>query len=148
MRKRRTDAGQAILEFALVLPLLLTFLLGIIVLGIAFNNYLELTNATNIGAQLLSMSRGQTTNPCSTTSQAVYAAAPGLTQGSLQFTIVLKGTTVATNAANPTCSGAQQYLVASQNAQVTVTYPCNLKFFIYNPAPNCLLTAQTTEAIQ
>jgi len=35
-----------------------------------------------------------------------------------------------------------------QAASVTVTYPCNLKLFNYNPAPNCLLTAQTTEVIQ
>lgn len=147
--RARDEQGQALLEFAFVLPVLLTLLLGVIVFGLALHNYLTLTNATNLGAQLLSMSRGQTLDPCQTTSQAVYAAAPNLIPANLKFTIVLNGTSVATNQPSPvTCSGGQQYLVASQNAQVTVTYPCNLNFFIFNPAPGCTLTAQTTEIVQ
>jgi Flp pilus assembly protein TadG len=145
MRKRKTDAGQALLEFALVLPLLLALVLGIIFFGIALNNYITLTNATNIGAQLLSFSRNQTTDPCQTTSQAVYAAAPNLTQANLKFTIALNGTNVVTNAASPSCSTAA--LVAGQSAAVTVTYPCNLTFFTFNPG-SCTLTAQTAEVIQ
>jgi len=144
----RDEQGQALLEFAFVLPVLLTLLLGVIVFGLALHNYLTLTNATNLGAQLLSMSRGQTLDPCQTTSQAVYAAAPNLIPANLKFTIVLNGTSVTTNQATPSCSGGQQYLAASQNAQVTVTYPCNLNFFIFNPAPGCTLTAQTTEIVQ
>jgi Flp pilus assembly protein TadG len=144
----RDERGQALLEFALILPLLLTLLLGIVMFGIVFNQYLTLTNATATGAQLLSISRGQTTDPCQTTSQAVYAAAPTLTQANLKFTIVLNGTTVANNVATPSCSTGGQYLVASRSAQVTVTYPCTLKFFGFNPPSNCILTAQTTEIVQ
>lgn len=146
--RARDEQGQALLEFAFVLPVLLTLLLGVIVFGLALQNYLSLTNATNLSAQLLSMSRGQTLDPCQTTSQAVYAAAPNLIQANLKFTIVLNGTTVTNNQKAPSCSGGQQYLVASQNAQVTVTYPCNLNFFLFNPAPGCTLTAQTTEIVQ
>ena len=83
-----------------------------------------------------------------TTSQAVYSAAPQLTQSSLKFSILLGSNTVASNAASPSCSGSQQYLVQSQNAQVTVTYPCNLNILGFNPVPNCSLTAQTTMLIQ
>jgi Flp pilus assembly protein TadG len=144
----RDERGQALLEFALVLPLLLALLLGIVMFGIVFNQYLTLTNATTIGAQLLSVSRGQTTDPCQTTSQAVYAAAPSLNQADLKFTIVLNGTSVANNVAVPSCGAGGQYLVASTNAQVTVTYPCNLKFFGFNPPSSCILTAQTTEIVQ
>jgi len=144
----RCMRGQAYLEFAIVAPLLLTLIFGILVFGIAFDHYEALTFATNSGAQLLSISRGQTTDPCQTASQAVYSAAPQLKQSNLKFSIVLGGNTIANNSSNPTCGGSQQYLVQSQNAQVTVTYPCNLAIFGMNPAPNCTLAAQTTVAIQ
>jgi Flp pilus assembly protein TadG len=147
-RPRVTERGQALVEFAFVAPLLLTLLSALAVFGIAFENDLQLTYATDNAAQLLSISRGQTTDPCKTLSQAFYSAAPYLTQGNIDFTIVLGSTTVARNAANPTCSGDQTYMVQSQNAAVTATYPCNLQIFGYSPVPNCALKAQTTAMIQ
>jgi len=147
--RARGEQGQALIEFALILPLLLTLVLGGVTFGIALNNYLTLTNATAMGAQALSISRGQTTDPCTTASGAVYGGAPNLTPANLKFTIVLNGKTVAgPNQAAPSCSGDQTDLVESQPAQVTVTYPCNLNFFGYKPAPGCTLTAKVTEAIQ
>ena len=142
--RRLDERGQAILELALGLPLLLTLLIGSVEFGIAFNNELTLTYATDTAAQLLSISRGQTTDPCQTASQAVYAAAPYLNQSNLQFTIVMDGNSYTT----PSCSGGQSNLVQSQSAKVTVSYPCNLQLFGFNPAPNCALTAQTTVLIQ
>ena len=144
----RPESGQSAIEFAIVVPLLLTLVVGVGVIGLAVNNYLALTYATNSGAQLLSISRGQTTDPCQTASQAVFSAAPQLTQSSLKFSIVLGGSTVTTNSANPSCSGSQQYLVQSAKAAVTVTYPCNLDIIGVNPVPNCTLTAQTTTFVQ
>jgi len=141
-------AGQAAVEFAIAVPLMLTILLAVVVMGIAFNNYLALTFATDTGTQVLSISRGQTTDPCATTSAAVYGAAPQLTQSNLKFTIVLNSTTVANNVVSPSCSGSQQDLVQESNAQVTVTYPCNLKILGFNPVPTCVLTAQTAVLIQ
>jgi len=134
-------------EFAFSATLLLTLLAGIATFGIVFENYLTLSFATNAAAQLLAVSRGQTTDPCATTSQALYAAAPQLAQSNLKFSIVLGTNTVANNAANPSCSGSQSDLVQSDSAAVTVTYPCNLNF-IGNLVPNCMLTAQTTMQIQ
>ena len=144
MKAGQRHAGQSMVEFALTLPLLLTLLTASVALGIAFNNDLQLTFATDTAAQLLSISRGQTTDPCQTTSQAVYSATPSLNQSNLGFTIVLDGHSFTT----PSCSGGQQYLVQYQSAQVTVTYPCNLQIFGFNPAPSCTLKAQTTVLIQ
>ncbi len=143
-RRRLNERGQALVELALGLPLLLTLLIGSVEFGVAFNKDQELTYATDAAAQLLSISRGQTTDPCHTTSQAVYSAAPYLNQSNLNFTIVLDGHSFT----SPSCSGGQNYLVQSQSAQVTVTYPCNLRLFGFNPVPNCALTAQTTVLIQ
>ena len=143
-RRRLDERGQAMVELALALPLLLTVLIGAVEFGIAFNNDLTLTFATDAAGQLLSISRGQTTDPCQTASQAVYSAAPYLNQSNLNFTIVMGGHSFST----PSCSGGQDYLVQSQSAQVTVSYPCNLQLFGFNPAPHCALTAQTTVLIQ
>ena len=110
----------------------------------ALNNYLVLTDATAVGARVLSISRGQTTDPCAATATAVGAAAPNLKTANLKFSFVLNGTAYS----GATCSGAQTNLVEAQTAQVTVTYPCNLKFLGFNPAPSCTLTAQTTERVQ
>jgi Flp pilus assembly protein TadG len=143
-----TSRGQTLVEFAFVAPILITLIVAIAVFGVAFDQYLALTFATNNAAQLLAISRGQTTDPCKTTSQAAYASAPQLTQANIKFSIVLGSNTVASNSANPSCSGSQQYLVQSNSAKVTATYPCNLQVFGINPAPNCTLSATTTVAIQ
>lgn len=146
--RARYERGQAAVEFALVLPLMLTVFVGVLLFGIAFDNDEALTFATSNSAQLLSMSRGQTTDPCQTVSQAVHSAAPQLKQSNILFTIVLNGNTVANKTANPTCTAAATDMVSSTNAQITATYPCNINIFGLHPAPSCTLAAQTTVLVQ
>ena len=55
-RFHRED-GQAAAEMALVLPLFAAFLLAIAQFGIAFNNYITLTDATRAGARKAAVSR-------------------------------------------------------------------------------------------
>jgi Flp pilus assembly protein TadG len=47
----RAQNGQTMAEFALVLPLLALLLFGVIQFGIAFNNYITLTDAVRAGAR-------------------------------------------------------------------------------------------------
>ncbi len=54
--------GQSLVEFALVLPILLALLIGVVVFGIALNHYLVLTNATTAGGRLF-RSRGADHRP-------------------------------------------------------------------------------------
>ena len=49
--KMRGQRGQTMVEFAIVLPIFLMLLLGIAQGGIAFNNYIQLTDATRAGAR-------------------------------------------------------------------------------------------------
>lgn len=160
---RKGERGQALYEFALVLPILGMMVLGVIVFGIALNNYLEMTNASAAGAQALAISRGQTLNPCTTVSGPFYNAAPNLTQANLKFTITIGpppgGTgssyTLASNQASPSCPASSPSsppasdLTQGATATVAVTYPCNLTVFGVRFGPNtCTLTAQTAESIQ
>jgi len=50
--KIRNQKGAAALEFALVLPLLIMLLMGIIGFGTLYNNYLAITHAAEEGARL------------------------------------------------------------------------------------------------
>jgi Flp pilus assembly protein TadG len=144
------ENGQAMVEMALVLPVLLLVVTGILTFGLAFNNYVLLTEATSIGARALAISRGATTDPCATASSAVIAAAPLLTPASLSFSFVLNGATYTCTSCSSGSSttGAAANLVQGANAIVTVTYPCSLAVYGANYAPHCSLQAQMTELIQ
>ena len=149
-RCARHENGQAMVEMALVLPILLLVLTGILTFGLAFNNYVLLTEATSIGARTLAISRGATTDPCATASSAVIAAAPLLTPANLSFTFVLNGAsyTGTSCSSGSSTTGAAANLVQGANAVVTVTYPCSLIVYGANYAPHCSLQAQMTELVQ
>ena len=53
----RNEQGQAMTEFALVLPVLALLLFAVIQFGIVFNNYVTLTDATRAGARKAAVSR-------------------------------------------------------------------------------------------
>jgi Flp pilus assembly protein TadG len=144
------EQGQALVEMALLLPILLLVVTAIFTFGLAFNNYVMLTEATSVGARALAISRGQTTDPCATASAAVYTAAPLLVASNLSFTLVLNGTsyTGTSCSSGSSTTGAAGNLVQGDNAVLTVTYPCSLGVYGANYAPNCSLRAQMTELVQ
>ena len=144
MKNRNRPSGQAIVEFAFALPVLLTLLIASITVAVAFNNELDLSYATNAATQLLSISRGPaTTDPCALAVSTVETAAPSLTPGSLGFTLILNGSSTFTGTS---CTSAT--LVEGQTVELKVTYPCNLYIYGVNYAPSCSLTGQTTAYIQ
>jgi Flp pilus assembly protein TadG len=61
-RKRREE-GQALVEFALVSPLLLLILFAIIQFGIMLSDYITVTDSARIGAQQLALGSGLS-DPC------------------------------------------------------------------------------------
>lgn len=155
--ERAGERGQSLFEFALVLPIVMLVLLGMVVFGIAVNNYLELTNGTTAGAQAVSIIRGQNIDPCAAVTAPFYAAAYNLTQANVKFTITISSPppgnavlyTLASAQANPTCAGATADLIQGDTITVLATYPCNLSYFGFHfGPPTCTLTAQTAESIQ
>ena len=145
---RKGQQAQSIVEFALTVPILLMVVTGIMAFGIVFNNYIMLTEATSVGARQLTVSRGQTLDPCQTLSSAVAAAAPLLKTSNLTFTLTLNGDTYpGTSCSGSSTSGAPADMVLGTSAVVKVTYPYSLGIF-RSIVSNGLLTAQTTELMQ
>jgi Flp pilus assembly protein TadG len=78
----RSQQGQTMTEFALVLPILALLLFAVIQFGILFNNYITLTDATRAGARRAAVSR-QDPNRDTAVTSAVRSSASGLTGSKL-----------------------------------------------------------------
>ena len=139
-RRRR---GQSLVEFTMVTPFLLSLMTGMVWFGFAMHNYMILTNGVNTGAQLLGMSRGITTDPCSTASTAIQSATPSLTSASLSYTFTINGNSFS----GTSCTGAAADMVQGATAQVAVTYPCTLAVYAL-PASACSLGSESAQVIQ
>ena len=144
------EDGQSLLEFAFVLPVFLIVVTGIFTFGVAFNNWLMMTEATSAGARSVAISRGQTLDPCQTAVQAFEGAAPNLNPANLTFSFLFNGIAASgvSCSSSSSTTGYAGDLVQGQNVQVNVSYPCNLQVFRTNYIANCQLHAQTTELIQ
>jgi Flp pilus assembly protein TadG len=70
-RLQRQD-GQTFVEFAIVLPVLALLLFGITQFGLAFHNYLSITDATRVGARAAAVKR---TAACDAAKAAIQATA-------------------------------------------------------------------------
>jgi Flp pilus assembly protein TadG len=156
LRLQAGDEGQSLVEFAMCLPILLLVLTGITTFGLALNNYLMMTNAVSTSAQLLSVDRSNTTNPCQDAATSFVNAAPNLNASNLTFSYSLngvsygpyKGASASTCSSSSSSTGAAGNLKTGKAAQVTVTYPCNLSVYGHNFMPSCNLEVQTTEIVQ
>jgi Flp pilus assembly protein TadG len=89
----RRDHGAVAVEFALVLPLLLILVFGIIDFGRLFNAQVNLTQAAREGARLAALG-----NPTSVVISRTTAAAPSLSGLSVTVTPCAAGATQTTDA--------------------------------------------------
>ena len=80
------NSGQAMAEMAIVLPVLLFLVLGIMQLGITFNNYLALTDAVRAGARTAAVSR-HAASPEDVAEERVEEAAAGLNLDELDVVV-------------------------------------------------------------
>lgn len=84
--KSRNEEGQALVEFALVLPLLVTLLFGIVQFGIVFHDHLVLTDAVRAGARTAAVSR-TAPDPVADSAAAVRRAAANLDPAQLAVSV-------------------------------------------------------------
>ncbi|MFD3443664.1 TadE/TadG family type IV pilus assembly protein [Microbacteriaceae bacterium 4G12] len=76
MRRMRSERGAVAVEFALVLPLLVAMLLGIMEFGLMYNGQVSVTNAARETARTMVV-----TNDPAAARNAARAATPGLNPG-------------------------------------------------------------------
>lgn len=164
MMRGRREEGQAIVEFAFIFSMLAMLVLGIITFGITFYDQILLANATSNAAQVLMAGSGTITDPCGSANTAFVAAAPSLNNpkiyGSYPLSFSISAYTnsttpntvgpygVAFTGSAPSCTSEAADLTQFQQVVVTATYGCNLTIFGHNFAPTCVLSAQTSEAVQ
>jgi Flp pilus assembly protein TadG len=80
------ERGQALVEFALVLPILVLLLFSVIQLGMVYKNYLALTDAVRAGARKATVSR-LAGDPNGTAVSAVDSAAADLDASKLAVVV-------------------------------------------------------------
>jgi Flp pilus assembly protein TadG len=71
LRGARSEDGQAVVELALALPILLVVLLGIYDFGRAINYWNEATNLANVGARYAAVGTINTSAPCASSASVV-----------------------------------------------------------------------------
>lgn len=79
------DRGAAMVEFALVLPILLLLVFGIVEFGRVYNIETSITAAAREGARVMALNQGQT--PAADATAAVISAAQPYSVASNQITV-------------------------------------------------------------
>jgi Flp pilus assembly protein TadG len=146
----RQEDGQALVEFAIALPVLLLLVTGIIQFGLVFNSYITLTDAVRSGAQTLAIGRGLS-DPCdpAVTQTVNSASAIGLTASevtpSFSTSSDFCGTGTYTYNTSGNTSGNE---AQGDQATVTATQPFTLSLFSWLVPWTVHLTASASDAIE
>jgi|KBSSwiStaDraftv2_1062776.scaffolds.fasta_scaffold951357_2 Flp pilus assembly protein TadG len=117
--RRRSERGSAAVEFAILLPLLILLLFGIIEFSIAYNHEQGLHAAAREGARVASLPQ--------TTQAAVIDRVKSSLQGVLNSTDIANATITVTPSGNQPCNGAP----AGTHVVVTVSAPDDLAIPLY-----------------
>ena len=133
---RKAQTGQAMVEFAIVAPILLLLVFGIVQFGILFNNYLTLTDSVRTGARQAAVSR-TLSDPVTTTKNRVTSAAAS----------TLKTTDLAITVDPYDPINGTRSWVQGGDVTVTATYPYSISLLglvVYAGK----MTSQTTERVE
>jgi Flp pilus assembly protein TadG len=124
----RSERGQTLAEFAIVVPVLLMLVMAILQFGLVFRDYITLTDATRAGARRGAVARNEP-DPKGATEAAVKKSASGL-PGDLQVTV-----------------DAAAGWVPGADVKVTATYPYSIDI-LGVLIQSGLLHSTTTERIE
>jgi Flp pilus assembly protein TadG len=119
------EEGNALIELAIALPVVLALLTGAASFSMAFYNLQQLETATSFAAQQLAGSQSLTSDPCASVQTWVTQMLPNWSASKFTYTVVI---TNSTNTFGPTtgssfsCKSGAADLTANQPVTVTVTY--------------------------
>jgi Flp pilus assembly protein TadG len=120
----KSERGQTMTEFALVAPIFVVLLFGIIQFGIVFNNYVTLTDAARAASRKGAVSRN-TSDPKGTCEAAGYAAGSNLKNPGTDFKLFCSsswapGSELTVTATYPYRISLMGWVVASGNLNTTM----------------------------
>ncbi len=138
---RSGEHGSALVEIAVVMPIILLVMTGIFSFSIVLYQKLVLAEAVSTAGRFLAVDRGDT-DPCASAAAKIYAAAPGLTTSKITLAFVLNGTSYS----GATCSGTTN-MVSGGTAKLTATYPCSFSVYGSNFG-TCSLSEGANEVVQ
>lgn len=133
----RKQDGQALVEFAIVTPVLLLLVLGIVQFGILFNNYITLTDAVRAGARQAAVSR-TLANPTQVTTDRVRRSAAGLDGSKLAVTVAPY---------DPNGPPGNTDWAQGGDVTVSATYPFSINLMVF-VVKTGNLKAATTERVE
>ena len=145
----RNEEGSALVEIALVTPVLMAVVTGICSFAIGFNNQLTLTSAVGAGAQYLQLIRATTSDPCADTLTAIEAAAPSLQASGIKLSLAITSVTgtgtTSTTETGSSCPSGAALLTTQEPVTVSATYPCALAIYGTTFTNKCQLSAKVSE---
>lgn len=158
-RVTRQDRGQALVELAFAMPILLLLLTAILQFGSIYNQYEALTDAARTGARALALAYSPTnTDPCDAGVDQTVASAAGVVtlpyaDVTPSFHSSTGGTTTksycgsnAGGGCTVTCysSGAEN---TDDEATITINYPATISIFGMH-VMNITLSTESSDAVE
>lgn len=163
---RSGSQGQALVEMAFTLPIMMLMITGMASFGLLLNSYLMLSHATDVGARYIALNQGNfgtaaSTNPCAMAATQIQAAAGTLAASNLSYTFTFYNSAGSSTGSYSSSNGTGSFGSGSACASggstamglgggsvsVQLSYPFLLT--VYGWAPSSMpLQAVTTEIIQ
>ncbi|MGC4085780.1 MAG: 3-hydroxyacyl-CoA dehydrogenase NAD-binding domain-containing protein [Vicinamibacterales bacterium] len=140
------EKGSALVEVAVVSPVLLLMVFGIVQFGVVMHTNVTLNDAVRVGSRNLALMRGNA-DPCAATATKVRNAAQGFTTANISMTVTVNSTNYGPSA-TPSCAGQGATMTSGADASVQATYPCSAIIYGINFIPGCTLRARTTVRVE
>ncbi len=141
------DDGSALVEFAMVLPLMLIVLTGAASCCLALYNSQELGYATANTSVLLAEEAGLISDPCASAVTSMTGALPNWTASKLTYTLSITDSTGTAHSYGPTkgssfsCPAGSAEMDTNEPVELTVTYSYTwLPILDVSPASNITST--------
>jgi Flp pilus assembly protein TadG len=145
--------GTALVEFAIVLPVLMSILTGAASFCMALYSFQQLGYAGSNAAQLLAVEQGLLADPCATTASTVTAALPNWTPSKITYTVTITDSTGAAHTFGPTagssfsCTAGASDMAANEPVTVQVSYQYTW-FPILSFSPSSSLTSSESALME
>jgi hypothetical protein len=125
---RADEQGTALVEFALILPILIALLFGVIEFGFAFNSNLEVRSASREGARLAAVDNG-----CGS---GTSCSSPGVQRDNLIVATRAKATGLANRQSIKISVSLPNGTQAGKDAEVCLNYTLQSKTGLFSPVLN------------